>query len=298
MDLGGKKPGVLSEEVKEALGMSDDGPPPWLINMQRYGPPPSYPNLKIPGLSAPIPPGAAFGYHPGGWGKPPVDEYGNPIYGDVFGVYGTKEHDDRTPYDAVVDKTKRWARWRSSPSLRANTRRTRRTRRTATARSSGTTTFARVSRPCPACRRAWRRPPRRSTFASDRASASETEPARELYQVLQTKDAGVAGTDIMGSAHTYVVPSERVGLVPGSKEEQRAAAAAAREGTDIALNPEDLERGLDEAGVAARYDAEVAARKASAAPEDFSDMVADQARRAKRKADQKSKEKDAKKFKF
>ena len=26
------------------------------------------------GLNAPIPPGASFGYHPGGWGKPPVDE--------------------------------------------------------------------------------------------------------------------------------------------------------------------------------------------------------------------------------
>lgn len=25
-------------------------------------------------------------YHPGGWGKPPVDEHGNPIYGDVFGI--------------------------------------------------------------------------------------------------------------------------------------------------------------------------------------------------------------------
>ena len=25
-------------------------------------------------------------YHPGGWGKPPVDEQGNPVYGDVFGV--------------------------------------------------------------------------------------------------------------------------------------------------------------------------------------------------------------------
>jgi hypothetical protein len=37
-------------------------------------------------LNAPIPPGAAFGYHPGGWGKPPVDEFGRPIYGDVFGV--------------------------------------------------------------------------------------------------------------------------------------------------------------------------------------------------------------------
>ena len=30
-------------------------PPPWLIAMQRYGPPPSYPNLKIPGLNAAIP---------------------------------------------------------------------------------------------------------------------------------------------------------------------------------------------------------------------------------------------------
>lgn len=44
------------------------------ILCQRYGPPPSYPHLKIPGLNAPIPPGASFGYHPGGWGKPPVDE--------------------------------------------------------------------------------------------------------------------------------------------------------------------------------------------------------------------------------
>lgn len=26
--------------------------------------------------------------HPGGWGKPPVDEYGRPLYGDVFGVMG------------------------------------------------------------------------------------------------------------------------------------------------------------------------------------------------------------------
>ncbi len=25
--------------------------------------------------------------YPGGWGKPPTDEYGNPLYGDVFGVY-------------------------------------------------------------------------------------------------------------------------------------------------------------------------------------------------------------------
>jgi len=76
-----KKPGQLSDTMKNALGMVDNGPPPWLINMQRYGPPPSYPSQKIPGLNAPIPQGAQYGYQPGGWGKPPVNEYGQPLYG-------------------------------------------------------------------------------------------------------------------------------------------------------------------------------------------------------------------------
>ena len=74
-------PGLLSPELKDALGMSDGAPLPWLINMQRYGPRPSYPSIKIPGLDAPIPDGAEFRYHPGGWGKPPVDHQGQPLYG-------------------------------------------------------------------------------------------------------------------------------------------------------------------------------------------------------------------------
>ena len=48
----------------------DTSPPPWLVNMQRYGPPPSYPNLAIPGLNAPLPNNQCqYGYHSGGWGK-------------------------------------------------------------------------------------------------------------------------------------------------------------------------------------------------------------------------------------
>lgn len=86
-----KKPGELSDDLRTALGMpvgptAHRVPPPWLIAMQRYGPPPSYPHLKIPGLNAPIPDGCSFGYHAGGWGKPPVDEMGRPLYGDVFGI--------------------------------------------------------------------------------------------------------------------------------------------------------------------------------------------------------------------
>ncbi|EQB59351.1 hypothetical protein CGLO_00270 [Colletotrichum gloeosporioides Cg-14] len=81
------RPGELSEATKEALGMPPGAPPPWLINQQRFGPPPSYPTLKIPGLNAPPPPGGSWGFHPGGWGKPPVDEFNRPLFGgDVFGL--------------------------------------------------------------------------------------------------------------------------------------------------------------------------------------------------------------------
>ncbi|EKG11258.1 PSP proline-rich [Macrophomina phaseolina MS6] len=97
------RPGELSEELKEALSIPPGAPPPWLINMQRFGPPPSYPALKIPGLNAPPPPGAQWGFHPGGYGKPPVDEYNRPLYGgDVFGVLQPTQPD---PVGEPVEKT-------------------------------------------------------------------------------------------------------------------------------------------------------------------------------------------------
>lgn len=68
-----KRPGHLSDELRAALGMGPLTPPPWLFAMQRYGPPPPYPLMRIPGLNAPLPPGAQWGYHPGGWGKPPAN---------------------------------------------------------------------------------------------------------------------------------------------------------------------------------------------------------------------------------
>ncbi|KAG5540047.1 hypothetical protein RHGRI_020324 [Rhododendron griersonianum] len=94
------KPGMqLSQLLKEAIGMTrGSAPPPWLISMQRHGPPPSYPNLKIPGVNAHIPPGVSYGNHPRGWGKPPVSEYG-----DVFGVQGQYNQEEK-----LVGNTKHW----------------------------------------------------------------------------------------------------------------------------------------------------------------------------------------------
>ncbi|RCI12267.1 hypothetical protein L249_0006 [Ophiocordyceps polyrhachis-furcata BCC 54312] len=80
------RPGELSEITKEALGIPLNAPPPWLINQQRMGPPPSYPTLKIPGLNMPPPPNCSWGYNPGQWGKPPIDEFNRPLFGgDVLG---------------------------------------------------------------------------------------------------------------------------------------------------------------------------------------------------------------------
>ena len=50
---------------------------------------------QVPGLNAPIPPGTQFGYQAGGWGKPPVNEEGEPLYGDVFGQFADEEDDEQ-----------------------------------------------------------------------------------------------------------------------------------------------------------------------------------------------------------
>ncbi|BFZ55593.1 hypothetical protein PYCC9005_002634 [Savitreella phatthalungensis] len=65
-----RQPGRLSDELQEALGIVPGSPPPWLFAMQKLGPPPAYPALRIPGVNAPLPSGAQWGYHAGGWGRP------------------------------------------------------------------------------------------------------------------------------------------------------------------------------------------------------------------------------------
>ncbi|CAK3865731.1 Pre-mRNA-splicing factor [Lecanosticta acicola] len=104
------RPGELSEELKEALNMPPGAPPPWLITQQKIGAPPSYPALKIAGLNAPPPPGAQWGFHPGGYGKPPVDDQNRPLFGgDVFGLSDAKDaEDDNNAIAAPVDK-RLWA---------------------------------------------------------------------------------------------------------------------------------------------------------------------------------------------
>jgi splicing factor 3B subunit 2 len=75
------KPGRLSPELRAALNIPENSPPPWLINMQRYGPPPAYPNLKIPGVNAPLPETLSYGK-----GRLFTDDNNYTVYADCHGL--------------------------------------------------------------------------------------------------------------------------------------------------------------------------------------------------------------------
>lgn len=68
-------PGVLSARLRQALGIGTTAPPPWLYSMQAMRRlPPAYPDIRIPGLNAPIPAGGQWGQGEGQWGEPPRGE--------------------------------------------------------------------------------------------------------------------------------------------------------------------------------------------------------------------------------
>ena len=91
----GYKSGRLSPELRHALGIPENSPPPWLINMQRYGPPPAYPNLRIPGVNAPIPETITYGF-----GRLFTDEKGFTVYADCHGLNKAvyQKRSNRLPY--------------------------------------------------------------------------------------------------------------------------------------------------------------------------------------------------------
>lgn len=63
------RPGKLTRRLRAALGISGSTMPPFVQNMQRYGPPPAYPFLKIPGVNIPDDDSSALAT-PGLWEEP------------------------------------------------------------------------------------------------------------------------------------------------------------------------------------------------------------------------------------
>lgn len=281
------KPGVLSETLLEALGMQRGDPPPWLVAMQRYGPPPSYPSLSIPGLNAPIPPGAQFGYHPGGWGKPPVDDYGNPIYGDVFGQQGWGEDDDgyagreRVYWGEVEDVESEEEEEESEEE----------------SEEAEEESEEEEELPEPT-----KLPP--STMEQVQLRKDSVKDSKQLYQVLEQKTTSALKAGVMGSEHIYDLGGSDENKAK-SKERKVTGAAAKRlealkktmpDIMDVAIDPADLES-LDDDAIKELYETKLAENRKVRGLNDLSDMVASHQAGAKRRTEGKGSKKE-KKFKF
>uniref|UniRef100_A0A4W5Q257 Splicing factor 3b, subunit 2 n=1 Tax=Hucho hucho TaxID=62062 RepID=A0A4W5Q257_9TELE len=290
-----KKPGDLSDELRIALGMpvgpnSHKVPPPWLIAMQRYGPPPSYPNLKIPGLNSPIPESCSFGYHAGGWGKPPVDETGKPLYGDVFGTNAgdfqakaEEEEVDRTPWGELEPSDEE-----SSEEEEEEESDEEKPDETGffTPADSGLITPGGFSS-VPAGMETPELIELRKKKIEEAMDGNETP---QLFTVLPERRTGSGGAAMMASTHIYDVSGAMAGRKAGGGQESQ--------GVEVALAPEELE--LDPMAMTQKYEEHVRNQEAQVEKEDFSDMVAEHAakqKQKKRKAQPQDTRSGAKKYK-
>lgn len=297
-----KKPGDLSEELRTALGMpvgpgSHKVPPPWLIAQQRYGPPPSYPNLKIPGLNAPIPDGCAFGYHAGGWGKPPVDEAGKPLYGDVFGHHalgpddGEDQDIDRTMWGELESESEEESEEEESEGEAEKGEETAAGLATP---GEGLVTPLGISSVPPGMETPDTIELRKKKVESD-IEGGDT-PA--LYQVVPERRVGLTA-GMMASTHVYDLgaanPGKRTAVGAGAAAAAAAGSVGDAGGVDVALDPSELE--LEPEAVAARYERHLRESRPRAR-EDLSDMLADHVARQKNKRKrQQNTDKTAKKYK-
>ncbi|XP_029382308.1 splicing factor 3B subunit 2 isoform X1 [Echeneis naucrates] len=273
-----KKPGDLSDELRIALGMpvgpnAHKVPPPWLIAMQRYGPPPSYPNLKIPGLNSPIPENCTFGYHAGGWGKPPVDEMGKPLYGDVFGTNAAdfqakaeEEEVDHTPWGELEPSDEE-----SSEEEEEEESDEEKPDETGffTPADSGLITPGGFSS-VPAGMETPELIELRKKKIEEAMDGNETP---QLYTVLPERRTGPVGAAMMASTHIYEMS--------GAMASRKAGGGQESQGVEVALAPEELE--LDPMAMTQKYEEHVREQQAQVEKEDFSDMVAEHAAKQKQK---------------
>lgn len=278
-----KRPGVLSEELMRALGMVNGklSPTPWLGNMQRYGPPPSYPNLKIGGVNAPIPQGCRYGYQEGEWGKPPVDDMGTPLYGDVYGTEKTVDDDgeDRTLWGQIEKEEEE-----SSEEEEDDVEDEEEMDMSGMQSGIASTTSHVSGMDTPQMLQL------RKADGTGTETPDSTKAPRQLYQVLEEKKTAV-GSGIFGTKHTYVLPSQQPVGVLGEeampadiqREQERL-----RGQVEISLNPDEL-GSLDPASLKRKYETQLDKEQSSNNVDDLSEVLEEERRKKRRVAKDKKK---------
>ncbi|WOG82553.1 hypothetical protein DCAR_0101718 [Daucus carota subsp. sativus] len=220
-----RKPGMLSQQLKDALGMEK----------------------------------ALFGYHTGGWGKPPVDQHGHPLYGDVFGL----QLEEPNYEEEAEDKTKHWGDFDpeeeevEEDEEEVEVPDEKEVEDDVQSVDSVSSTPTGLETP--------------DVF--ELRKQQRKEPEKPLYQVLELKDAKIAPGTLLGTSHT------------GQSSD-----------VEVSLNPEELE-GMENV-LPAKYEEACDEKKLLNKQEDFSDMVAENAKKRQRKMKEKVSKSKKKGFKF
>ncbi|CAB1345462.1 unnamed protein product [Coregonus sp. 'balchen'] len=221
----------------------------------------------------------SFGYHAGGWGKPPVDETGKPLYGDVFGTNAgdfqakaEEEEVDRTPWGELEPSDEE-----SSEEEEEEESDEEKPDETGffTPADSGLITPGGFSS-VPAGMETPELIELRKKKIEEAMDGNETP---QLFTVLPERRTGSGGAAMMASTHIYDVSG-----AGGGQEFQ---------GVEVALAPEELE--LDPMAMTQKYEEHVRNQEAQVEKEDFSDM---QKKRKAQPQDTRGGAKKYKEFKF
>lgn len=321
-----KVPGMMSDELMRALGMTHGSrsPPPWIYTMQKIGPPPSYPGMKIPGVSAPLPAGARWGYSEDEWGQPPLDTSGRPLWGDVFGKavalephievkhWGIVEDEgeeeqqadeDEGQQDGDEDMGEEEQQQRQAVAAPVSVS-------AAAAKSlqlgqQAASGIDSVSSAASGLETPEAMSLRKKTDGTGTETPDTVRPPRQLYQVLEAQPVSVSSNALFGSTHTYVMPSQPSAATESERkrDERKKRAQGA---VEASLAPEELEN-LDAELITRKYQQESAQVAATArvsgsaiAQADMDEVMDEQRAKKKRKVgDKKSgKDKGFDKFKF
>lgn len=237
------KPGRISADLCHALGIPESSPPPWLINMQRFGPPPAYPSLKIPGVNAPIPDAMHYGQ-----GKYVTDERGFTVYADCHGLnkilasdgQATSIYDQRKEQRVYWGQVKEESEEEEEASEEVEDKMEEDYEREsvgeyvesdggeelAPGMKSGITSIIKdVQIGGVDIRKKELQKKTEEYLNRDGAvDEEEEEVVRPLYRVLREVDAGVSEGQIMGTGHTYEYANEGGTERPPAAEEQPAPA--------------------------------------------------------------------------
>ncbi|KAN0014992.1 hypothetical protein ACTFIU_001313 [Dictyostelium citrinum] len=305
VNLKNKKPGVLSDELKRALGMIEGYPPPWLIYMQTYGPPPSYPNLKIPGVNSPIPEGAQYGFHPGGWGRPVLNEFGKPLYENV----NNNNNNDQQPHQPTREY---WGEllpefedFQEEEQEQQDTEEELQQQQIEGDESIGdgiSSVPSGLETPDIVNIKKSRYDQQQQQQQQQQQNQQQNQQPRELYQVIEQQNKNSSTGGLMESAHRYNIPSVIKQQQQQHQQQQNSSRVDVIKSqrsapVEITLNPSEIENGqeIDEELLKKKYEQATQALQKQRPKEDISDIIEEQ---NKKRKNQLQKEEKQKKFKF